>query len=507
VLSTRAAEPAIKRVAALTTVYRHHSHADVIMSRLLMTFTFLDSRPPGIHKLMQSTDLSLNPRLARSRRTHPFLPCFAHQYSFLRRIEGAVWLLFGLLGAFGAAAADWPGWRGPARDGHSAAGGPALSGLPAEPRRVWRLKIGDGLAAPVVAGSRVYYLDAQDSKETVHAIDRDTAREAWRVTLDDGFKNGQTAPGPRCTPLVDGERIYVQSCRGELQCLGASDGKLHWRVNFLRDFQSEAPAEVGNNKGAQRHGFTAAPWVEGNKLIALVGDTNGAGVVCFDKLTGKVLWKSQNDRAANAAPIAATFVATEPRQIVGFTVEGLIGLNLDNGALLWRVPMTTTYGRHVMTPVVVDGIVMVSSKENGLIGVAPAPNLATRSWRAPIVWEAKEILVNFSSPVAVRGHLYGLGPERNLFCVEVKTGAVKWSKGGFATQSAEKSHLALVAVGDNVLALTETGELVLVAADPTGYRELGRTQACGSNWCNPAYADGRLYLRDGKELTCLQLAP
>ncbi len=445
--------------------------------------------------------------MARPQRTLSILCFSACGYWLRRRIGRAAWLLLGLVGASGVEAADWPGWRGPSRDGHSATGGPALNGLPSEPRRVWRLKIGDGLAAPVVAGSRVYYLDAQETKETVHAIDRETAKEAWRVTLDDGFKNGQTAPGPRCTPLVDGDRLYVQSCRGELQCLSTSDGTLRWRVNFLRDFQSEAPAEVGDNKGAQRHGFTAAPWVEGNKLIALVGDTRGAGVVCFDKRTGQVLWKSQNDRAANAAPIVTTFAATEPRQIVAFTVEGLIGLNLDNGALLWRVPMTTTYGRHVMTPVVVDGIAMVSSKENGLIGVAPAPDPVARRWNVPIVWEAKDILVNFSSPVAVQGHLYGLGAERNLFCVEIKTGAVKWSKGGFATQSAEKSHLALVVVGGSLLALTETGELVLVAADSTGYRELGRTQACGVNWCIPAYADGRLYLRDGKELTCLQLTP
>ncbi len=444
--------------------------------------------------------------MARARRTPHFMPSAAHVRSPWRLIKVAAWLLPGMLCA-SIAAADWPGWRGPSRDGHSAVGGSALSGLPSEPRRVWRIKIGDGLASPVVAGSHVYYLDAQDTKETVHAINRDTAEEVWKVTLDDGFKNGQTAPGPRCTPLVDGDRIYVQSCRGELQCLATTDGQLRWRVNFLRDFQSDPPAEAGVNKGAQRHGFTAAPWVEGNKLIALVGDKHGAGVVCFDKLTGKVLWKSQNDRAANAAPIVTRFAATELRQIVAFTVEGLIGVNLDNGALLWRVPITTTYGRHVMTPVVVDGIVMVASKEENLIGVSPVPDPITGGWNVPIAWEAKGVLVNFSSPVAVNGHLYGLGPERNLFCVEVKTGAVKWSKGGFATQSAEKSHLALVAVGRNLLALTETGELVLVPADPTGYRELGRTQACGSNWCNPAYADGRLYLRDAKELSCLQLTP
>lgn len=417
------------------------------------------------------------------------------------------WVSLGLLSPLPTQAADWPGWRGPLRDGHAAVGVPTLTRLPAEPRRVWRLKIGDGLASPVVVGPRVYYLDAQETKETVHAIDRETAVEAWKVTLDDGFKNGQTAPGPRCTPLVDGDRIYVQSCRGELQCRRLIDGQMVWRVNYLRDFQSSTPAEAGVNKGAHRHGFTAAPWVEGHRLVALVGDIHGAGVVCFDKLTGKVLWKSQNDRAANAAPIVTRLHASSLDQLVAFTVEGLIGLKLDDGELLWRVPLTTTYGRHVMTPVVVDGIVMVASKEENLIGVAPAMDADRRQWMAPMVWEAKGVLVNFSSPVAAGKHLYGLGPERNLFCVDARNGALKWSKDGFATQSAEKSHLALIAIGENLLALTETGELVLVAADPTGYRELGRTQACGSNWCNPAYVDGRLYLRDSKELICLQLAP
>jgi hypothetical protein len=103
--------------------------------------------------------------MARLQQTPPFIGFSACVSLSLRRIPGAAWLLLGLICASSAAAADWPGWRGPSRDGHSAAGGPAIRGLSAEPRRVWRLKIGDGLAAPVVAGSRVYYLDAQDTKE------------------------------------------------------------------------------------------------------------------------------------------------------------------------------------------------------------------------------------------------------------------------------------------------------------------------------------------------------
>lgn len=426
--------------------------------------------------------------------------------SLSRSIPGRIGLLLLIFSCAALQAADWPGWRGPQRDGQ-ASPVPPLTSLPAEPRRVWALKVGDGHASPVVAGSRCYYLDAEASQEVVHAIDRQTGTETWKTLLDDGFRNGQTPPGPRCTPLVDEDRIYVQSCRGELRCLSTSDGHTVWRVNYLRDFKSAPPAEAGLAQGAQRHGFTAATWIEGPRLIALVGDRNEAGIVCFDKLTGAVLWKGLTDRAANAAPIVTTFAPQQPRQIVAFTVEGLIGVHLENGTLLWRVPITTTYGRHVMTPVVVDNLVMVSSKEAPLMGIEPVPDPATSTWHAQIRWQAKDVLVNFSSPVAVQGHLYGLGPEKNLFCVEARTGKLKWSQGGFATQSAEKSHLGLLAVGDSLLALTETGELILVAADATRYRELGRTQACGANWCNPAYADGRLYLRDSRELVCLQLAP
>lgn len=401
--------------------------------------------------------------------------------------------------------ADWPGWRGPKRDGHAAAGGVIPNSLPGQPRRVWQLKVGEGLASPVVAGSSVYYLDAQGDKEMVHALSKDTAAERWVVPLDGTFKNGQTAPGPRCTPLVDGDRIYVQSCNGEFQCLSIVDGKPLWRVNFTKDYHAGVPAERGVAKGAQRHGFTASPWVDGQRLIVLVGDTQGAGIVCFDKQTGKVLWKSQNDRAANAAPITAAIGDPSLRQVFVFTVEGLIGLDLASGELLWRVPITTTYGRHVMTPVVVGNLAMVGSKEESLMGIELARDAGGRAWTATTKWQAKEHLVNFSSPVEVGGYLYGLGPTKNLFCVEISTGNTMWSKEGFTLKPAENAHLALMVLGKNLLLLTETGSLVLVAADAAGYKELGRAQVCGSNWCNPAYADGMVYLRDARELICLDL--
>jgi outer membrane protein assembly factor BamB len=160
--------------------------------------------------------------------------------------------------------------------------------------------------------------------------------------------------------------------------------------------------------------------------------------------------------------------------------------------------------------VIVENIVMVASKENSLMGVELAPEPAAvdpsaPKWNAAVKWQTKDLYVNFSSPVAVGGYIYGLGPDKNLFCVETKTGRLMWSKEGFTIRSAEKAHLAIVVLGENLLLLTDSGELVLVAADPKEFKELGRVQVCGINWCNPAYADGKLFLRDGHELLCVDL--
>src|SRR5260221_597828 len=174
-------------------------------------------------------------------------------------------------------AADWPQWRGPLRDGHAPFEARVPVSLPADPRVIWRIKIGEGFASPVVADGKVFCFDNQQAKETLHAIDATTRRELWRAIVDDTFQDEQGPPGPRCTPLVDGDRVYAQSGKGELQCLRAADGQRLWRVNFLRDFGAAFLGEDSRVPRAAEPGFTGTPVVAGGRLIACVGGTNGAG--------------------------------------------------------------------------------------------------------------------------------------------------------------------------------------------------------------------------------------
>jgi outer membrane protein assembly factor BamB len=400
-------------------------------------------------------------------------------------------------------AADWPRWRGPANTGHVPAGETVPETLPAEVKPLWRLPIGAGMASPVVAGRRVFFLDNTEGQETAHALEADTGQEVWRAPLDEAFRDGHSAPGPRCTPTVDGDRVYVQSCRGEFRCLAVDDGRTLWRLNFVKDFGALFFGEVGPACGASRHGNTAAPLVDGEQLYVAAGGKQGASVLCLDRRDGKVIWKSQDD-TPGYAPLHAGEVAGV-RQVLAFTSIALVGLGAASGKLLWRVPVETSLGRHITTPIVAGDLVVVSSHEAGLMAIRVSRQ--GEAFTAAPVWVSKPMAINCSSPVLVGSYLYGIGPSKRLQCVDIRTGERAWARGDFAPEPLRTDWAAFLVMGNRILMLGDTGWLVLFGADPAAFRPVGQLKVCGANWCHPAYAGGRLYLRDDQELLCLPLLP
>ena len=187
-----------------------------------------------------------------------------------------------------------------------------------------------------------------------------------------------------------------------------SAGKVLWRKNYVQDFGAVFMGETGPAAGATRHGNTGPPVVDGDHLIAQAGGLKGASLVCFNKASGEVVWKSQNDTAGNAAPVIATLGGV--RQVISFTALGLIGVDAGDGTLLWRVPLNTRLGRHVITPVVVDDLVIVGSYQLGLVAVKVTRDGA--NFKAEPAWTSKEVATNFASPVAAGGYVYGVGPRQ-----------------------------------------------------------------------------------------------
>ena len=339
-------------------------------------------------------------------------------------------------------------------------------------------------------------------KVVVHAVDATSGQELWRTPLDDAFKD-DWGQGPRCTPVVDGVRLFAQSCRGELRCLSIDAGAVLWTKNYVRDFGAVFMGETGPAAGATRHGNTGAPLIDGEHLIAQAGGLSGSSLVCLNKASGELIWKSQDDTAGNAAPIIATLGGV--RQVISFTALGLIGVDPSDGRLLWRMPLKTRLGRHVTTPVVVDEFVIVGSHQLGLVGVKVTKD--GTGFKAELAWTNREATTNFASPVAADGYVYGVGSPKNVYCVDGRNGQVVWSETGLLGASGERAFGGFLVMGRNVLMLADSGELILFAADPSRFGAVGRAQVCGVTWCSPAYADGALYLRDGKALLRLDLVP
>src|SRR5262245_1599751 len=261
-------------------------------------------------------------------------------------------------------AGDWPQWHGPTRDCGAPAGEPTPASLPADLKAVWKIAVGGGFSSPVTAGGKLVYLDENGKQEVAHLIEAKTGKAIWTVPFADRYED-EWGAGPRSTPLIDGDRVYVQSCNGEVRCLSLADGKGIWGTSFEKDFGVKFLGSKANSGTATRRGNNGSCLVDGDGLIVPVGSTDGATLVCFDKLNGKVMWKSGNEEAAYSAPIVATLAGV--KQIVYLSADSLAGYAPVTGNILWRVPLKTDAKRHACSPVIVGDTVTVNSHTFGTI--------------------------------------------------------------------------------------------------------------------------------------------
>lgn len=407
-------------------------------------------------------------------------------------------LLAMLLAAAPLCGSDWPQWRGPTRNGHADLAAAVPNALPRELKAVWKIPVGGGFSAPVVAGSRLAYLDENGSHEVAHVLEAATGKELWKVEFADRFQD-EWGAGPRATPIIDADRLYAQSCNGEFRCFDLKDGKTIWRTSFEKDFAVKFLGSKANEGTATRRGNNGSGVIEGNRIILPVGSTQGASLVCFDKLNGKVLWKSGDDEAAYSSFQIATLAGV--KQVVAFTADALLGADLETGKILWRVPLKTNAKRHAASPVIFEDYVVVNSHTFGLVCFKVSKD--SGGLKAAEAWANKDLKINLATPVLVDGALYCQGANKDYVCADARTGALKWSQAGFGL--GKKDYASTIAVGKNLLVLAEDGNLLLLAANPEKYTELGRMQVCGNTWSFPAYVDGKLYVRDGRALQCIDL--
>ena len=389
-----------------------------------------------------------------------------------------------------AAAADWPQWLGPRRDGSSAE---RVAPWQGPLQTLWQAPAGEGHSSPIVAEGKVFWharvADAEE--EEVVAVDAATGRRLWRKTYPrPPFKN-QFGNGPRSTPLFDQGRLYTIGVTGLLTCWEAASGTQHWQKDLLKEF------------GAANlfFGFSSSPLVVDDKLVVMVGGPE-ASMVALDKRTGAVRWQAGKDKASYSSPILIPHGGE--RLIVTLTAAGLMALKPADGAIVWTTPLKDLLNESSTTPILVGERLLASSVTFGSMVV----HLTQTEGRPTIQrgWHNPRLTCYFGTPVAVGDDVYlvtgRMAPpvQADLHCVEAATGQIRWTRPKVGTY-----HATLLKVDERLLMLEETGELVLVEPNPEKYVELARAKVCRSTWAHPALSQGVLYVRDDREISAISL--
>lgn len=428
----------------------------------------------------------------------------------LQRIPVVSVVMISLVAAAGAAlpvkatggGTDWPTYRGPAGDGVTAAElGKAWDEK--GPKEVWKVPATNGFSSVTVSGGVAATLVTREDDGTptefVVVMEAASGKELWAKPLklakyqgggDDGTGDNKGGDGPRSTPTISGGKVYTYGANLDLACFDAKTGKVVWQKDVAKDFG-------GKNISWQN---ATSPLIEGG-LVIVSGGGKGAAFLAFDKDRGTLKWKSEDDTITHATPIAATIHGT--RQIIFFTKEGLVAVTPGDGKVLWR----QAYKFNVSTaasPVVFEDVVYCSAGY-GVGGGAYKIAKKGSEWTSEELWrtEGNEVANHWSTPVVRDGKLYGMFQFKNygsgpVKCVDIRTGKVLWSKEGFGPGN-------VILSGDRLLALSDKGELVIIAAEPDGYKELARADVLdGKCWSTPTLADGKIYARSTKEAACFE---
>ncbi len=392
-----------------------------------------------------------------------------------------------------ALAEDWPQFLGNHRNGISAETGLLEKWPEGGPKQVWRVPGGVGMSGLAVSHGGAITLVQKDGKQWLIALDARSGKQQWETPLAAEYKN-QQGHGPRATPTVAGDAVVAFTGDGTLATLGLSDGKIAWSKNVV----SELGGKVAD------YGMASSPLVVGDLVIVTVGAPQ-ACVAAYRLKTGELTWKTGDDPPGYSSPVLLEVGGR--RQIVVFTGGSVIGLVPESGTILWRYPYETDYDCNIATPVAVNGKVFISAGENHgsvLLNLKPDGKrfAVEEAWKSQGTQSV--LRCEWQTPALLDGKLYGLdnigsaGPVTHLTCIDAATGKRLWQQPRFGKSNA-------IAADGKLFFSTMAGELVVIRASPVAFEEIGRQQFLGPTRQAPSLAEGLLYLRDEKEIVCLDI--
>jgi outer membrane protein assembly factor BamB len=398
---------------------------------------------------------------------------------------------------------EWPQWRGPHRDGRSTETGLRTDWKENLPAVLWKQPLGRGYSSIAVCRGRLYTMDRQGDQERVLCLEAATGRAIWSHAYAADYRRVAAIPGrenqvagPRATPTVFDGRVYAVGAVGKFLCLEAALDTVEAKVLWEHDLAAEFDLFSGNPPRYRQWGIACSALIEGDLVIVQPGGRN-ASIVAFDRRTGERRWHSLDDESGYSSPVAATVAGI--RQIIALTGKRVVGLRPSDGQLLWSYDLQTLMFANIATPIVAGDYVFVSAGyEMGCALLHLTPDATVE----PVYFKTNKLMRNHhASCVLHHGYLYGFDNDF-LKCVDLRTGTEVWHAG----RAVKKG--CLLFADDHLFVQTEDGRLMLVEATPSAFRNKGQIRVLEDSddtWALPSLADGRLYLRDGTQVVCLDL--
>ena len=378
--------------------------------------------------------------------------------------------------------ADWPGFRGPHRDG-------IVTGVRIEtdwshtpPVQMWRHPIGPGWSSFAVRGDLVYTQEQRGSEEVVSCYQLSTGEPLWRHGDKARFWESNAGPGPRSTPTLDKGRVYTFGATGIVNALDAVSGAVAWSRNAASDTGTKTP----------EWGFASSPLVVDDQVIV----ATAGKLASYNIATGEPRWQGTDGGVSYSSPQLANIDGVA--QVLLLSQAGAASVALADGALLWKHAWP---GYPIVQPALTpDGNVLISVSDNsGTRRLAAAHG--SSGWTVEERWTSAGLKPYFNDFVVHNDHAYGFDGGI-LSCIDLKDGKRTWKGGRYG-----HGQLILLRDQDLLLVLSEEGELALVAANPAQFTELAHAPALeGKTWNHPVVAGSVLLVRNGEEMAAFRLA-
>ena len=411
-------------------------------------------------------------------------------------LHSKVIVLFALLFMPATAAlaqvSDWAQWGGPHRNFISETKGLAATWPAAGPRRVWQRELGEGYSAIAVERGMLFTMYRKGDNEVAIALDAATGKTVWEYSYAAPFSpeyDMSNGPGPHATPLVSGNMVFTSGATGKLNCLDKKTGKLLWSHDLLGEFH-------GN---VRVNGYSCSPIVYKDTVVMMVGGPSSS-LVAFNRQNGSVVWKKHDFRNSTSSPIIINVDGQD--QLVAFMWSEIVGVDPNNGNLLWSHSHPAEHGLNTSTPIWgPDNLLFMSSGYGGGSRVLKLSRAGDKT-TVEEAWANSLMRIHFSNAIRVGDFVYGssgdFGPAP-FTAVNVKTGNVVWRNRSFPRAS------FLFADGRFII-LDEDGHLLLATATAEGLTVTSKVELLqNQSWTVPSLSGTRLYLRDRKNIVALEL--